>query len=225
MKNIIDFLGRLKRNNYREWFESNKSDYLRAREKFLEVTEKLIDGISVFDPSVKGVAPKDCTFRIYRDARFAKGKEPYHTYMGAYICPQGKKSGYAGYYFHIEPKGGENAGGNFITAGIYQPDSDALKSIREDIMDRPEEFLAAVEKAKAFSLFTDEKLKRCPNGFSPDDPMAEYLKLKHLYLDCSVSDSFLCRKDAVEQMVARFETTREFVEFLNRAARYAFEER
>ena len=42
-------------------------------------------------------------FRINRDIRFSKDKSPYKTNFGASINKGGKKSIFAGYYFHCEP--------------------------------------------------------------------------------------------------------------------------
>ena len=42
-------------------------------------------------------------FRINRDVRFSKDKSPYKTNLGASMDKGGKKSGLAGYYFHLEP--------------------------------------------------------------------------------------------------------------------------
>ena len=69
---------------------------------FDSFTEQLILGIQSFDSNINNLSVKDCTYRIYRDARFSKDKTPYKTHMGAFISPNGKKSGYSGYYFHIE---------------------------------------------------------------------------------------------------------------------------
>jgi uncharacterized protein (DUF2461 family) len=37
------------------------------------------------------------------DVRFSKDKSPYKNNFGAYINKGGKKSIYAGYYFHCQP--------------------------------------------------------------------------------------------------------------------------
>ncbi|MDD2611849.1 MAG: DUF2461 domain-containing protein, partial [Bacteroidales bacterium] len=105
MKTILSFLNQISDNNNKSWFDAHKSEYVAANETFNSFIEKLIVGIASFDPSIKGITVKDCTYRFYRDIRFSTNKMPYKTHFGAYICPYGKKSGYAGYYFHIEPKG------------------------------------------------------------------------------------------------------------------------
>ena len=103
MKQVVEFLTLLHENNDKAWFDSHKEMYKRALSCFEVFTAKLIDGIAAFDPSVRGLTVKDCTWRIYRDTRFSPDKTPYKTHMGAFVAPRGKKGGYSGYYFHVEP--------------------------------------------------------------------------------------------------------------------------
>ncbi len=135
MKQILDFLSDLRANNNREWFNANKSRYKEAEAKFGELGERLIGLVGGFDPSVRGLTLRDCTYRIYRDTRFSHDKTPYKTHFGLYICPGGKKSGNAGYYFHVEPTGvggesdgggGGMIGGHLLDAGIYMPEPAVL---------------------------------------------------------------------------------------------------
>ena len=103
MKEVIDFFRRLHDDNTREWFDAHRAEWTRVKGRFADFTGQLIEGIASFDPEVRGLRPQDCTYRIARDTRFSPDKSPYKTYIGAYIAPKGKKSGFAGYYFHIEP--------------------------------------------------------------------------------------------------------------------------
>ena len=147
MEDIIRFLEQLRRHNNREWFEANKLWYRDVKARFDGLVARLIDAIAAFDPSVAGLAVKDCTYRIYRDTRFSPNKEPYKTHFGAYFCPRGKKSGYAGYYFHVEPQGDGLIGGHLLSAGLYMPEPNVLKSVRDEILDNGERFAAAVRGA------------------------------------------------------------------------------
>ena len=103
MKEVIDFFRRLHDNNDRAWFDAHRAEWAHVKGRFAAFTEQLIAGISEFDPTVRGLRVQDCTYRIARDTRFSPDKSPYKTYIGAYIAPKGKKSGFAGYYFHIGP--------------------------------------------------------------------------------------------------------------------------
>ena len=93
MEDIIRFLEQLRRHNNREWFEANKLWYRDVKARFDGLVARLIDAIAAFDPSVAGLAVKDCTYRIYRDTRFSPNKEPYKTHFGAYFLSSREKVG------------------------------------------------------------------------------------------------------------------------------------
>ena len=224
MKKVIEFLQDIRVNNNREWFEAHKARYKEAQEEFNTFTEKLLAGISGFDPSVRGLTVKDCTYRIYRDVRFSPNKDPYKTHMGAYVCPHGKKSGYAGYYFHIEPGVNGLPGQNFLTSGLYMPEPNVLKSARWEIAENTEEFAASIKKAKGFELGQGNKLKKVPAGFEPGAPYEEYVKLKDIYLERAVSDEFLLQDELAKVVTREFARTYDFISILNKAVGYAFEE-
>lgn len=222
MEKVIGFLTELRENNDREWFEANKKEFKEAQAEFNAFVEQLIEGIASFDSSVRGLAVKDCVYRIYRDVRFSKDKSPYKTHMGAFICPGGRNSGNAGYYFHIEPTHDGMIGANILSGGIYMPSPAAIKSIREDILYNGDQFLEAVKKAQGFVLECRGALKRVPVGFPADHPMSEYLKMKEdMSLYKYVDNDFLLAPRLLERIVAEYEKTAAFVGWLNRAVDYA----
>ena len=224
MQNIIEFLKQLRLHNDRTWFEANKSWYRDAQSQFAAFVEELIAGIARFDSSVQGLAAKDCTYRIYRDTRFSADKTPYKTHMGAYICRGGKKSGFAGYYFHVEPQSDAPVS-HLLSAGIYVPDRDVLESIREEILDNGAAFEASVKRARGFRLYQGNKLKKFPAGFTAEGTYSDYLKLKDFYLEKFVDEDYMLQPDLARKAAADFKKTFDFNERLNRAAAYAFENR
>ena len=131
MKEVIDFFRRLHDNNDRAWFDVHRAEWTHVKGRFAAFTERLIEGISEFDPTVRGLRVQDCTYRIARDTRFSPDKSPYKTYIGAYVAPKGKKSGFAGYYFHIEPCCDSLIWSNALSAGLYCPEPVVLRSVRE----------------------------------------------------------------------------------------------
>ncbi len=224
MKRVLDFLNELRLNNDREWFTANKGRYQEALAVFNAFAERLIAGIGEFDPSVRGLALKDCTYRIYRDTRFSNDKTPYKTHMGVYVCPGGKKSGNGGYYFHIEPGGGGLPGHHLMSAGIYMPEPAVLKSVRDEFFDNGEEVVKALEKAKGFSLDRSNQLKRTPAGYPVGSPYDEYLRQKDFHLVKFFNEDYILADDLAGRAAADFQTTHEFVALLNRAADFAHEE-
>jgi len=86
-KETLEFLKRLDKNNNREWFNAHKDQFIAAKENIAALTGYLISQIAKFDPAISGTLPEDCVFRIYRDIRFSKNKNPYKNNLGAYIAP------------------------------------------------------------------------------------------------------------------------------------------
>jgi len=226
MKNVINFLDLLKDNNNKPWFDAHKSEYLAAQAEFTAFAEKLIAGIAGFDPSVAGLTPKDCMYRIYRDTRFSNNKEPYKNWIGAYVCRGGKKSGYAGYYFHVESRGADYIGANVLAAGLYSPESKILKSVREEILDNGQGFETALKKAAdaGFAMDQSRKLQRVPRDFPPDSPWAEYLKLKEFSIIKPISEKELYSGNLLEKSLEAFRGCKDINDLFNKAITYAYEE-
>lgn len=226
MKQVVDFLTLLHANNNKAWFDAHKESYKQALSCFQGFAEQLIDGIARFDPSVAGLTVKDCTYRIYRDVRFSADKSPYKTHMGVFIAPHGKKAGYAGYYFHLEPVYDEGSWsqGSLLYAGLHCPLPQVLQSVREEIVDHGADIEAAIRAAKGFSLDESDKLKRLPKGYAPGSPYDELLKLKELGIVKRVSLDYVLDEHLLERLLEDFHSTAPLVSQLNRAVQYAYEE-
>ena len=172
---VYTFLADLENNNNREWFNSNKKRYLEAKLLFDNYIGQLIPALSSVDPEIKTLEPKDCVFRIYKDTRFSKDGLPYKTNFGAYMAKGGRKSRYAGYYIHVEPRG------SFIGGGIHMPENDVLKAIRTEIYEDPSSFISLIEDEKFvehYNIYSGDKLKTAPKGYPKDWEYIELLKNK-----------------------------------------------
>lgn len=218
LEKSVNFLKLLKENNNREWYHANKSLYQEAKTEFEHFTEILIHETIKIDKSLTGLEPKDCIFRIFRDVRFSKDKSPYKTNFGTFLCPGGRKSFHAGYYFHIEP------GVSFIAAGIYMPPSNILRAVRKDIVEHYEEYLEILEDPELKSCFGEvsgEKLKTPPRGFARDFEGIEHLKFKSYTLMRSRSDAEIRSSDCLTDVIRHFRVASPFIKFLNEAAKNA----
>lgn len=214
-KTTLDFLKKLKANNKKEWFDTNRSAYETARKDFTSFLELLVPELSGFDNSLKGLEAKKCVFRINRDIRFSNDKTPYKTNFGASISPGGKKSMTPGYYIHIEP------GKSFLAGGVYMPEAPILAAIRQEIDYNAKEFkkiLAAKEFVKYFGGIADEgKLRTAPKGYAKDHPQIELLKNKHFIVVHNFKDDKIHSKDFVKYCLAVFKAMYPFDLFLRRA--------
>lgn len=224
MRETIAFLKELAANNNKQWFDANRARYRVLRNRFEEFTGELIDGIGTFDAEVHGLTPKDCIFRINRDTRFSPDKSPYKTHFGAFICPRGKKSGYAGYYFHVEPKGDGMIGHSLLASGAVCIPPIVLRSIREEIMDNGDQLLASIAAAKGFEIDRTYSLKRTPTGFPTGTPYDDLLKLKDVCLGRTLSEEDLYDEELLAKTLEAFRSTQPFIAQINRAIKFAYEE-
>nr|WP_236716020.1 DUF2461 domain-containing protein [Leptospira interrogans] len=170
----LDFLKKLAKNNNKVWLEKNKESFVKAKEDFENLITELIVGLAKVNPSLTGLDPKKCIFRIYRDVRFSKNKEPYKINFGASIGEVGKDLGRPLFYLHVQP--GEES---FLAGGLYMPDSPTLKKVREYILENSNSIKKIVQDKKflrEFGGLSDMKLKTYPKGFAKDHPDLEWIQ-------------------------------------------------
>ena len=60
-------------------------------------------------------------------------------------------------------------------------------------------------------------LSRVPKGYEPDNPAAEYLKLKSYIAMVSLKDTDLTSKDLVKKTAANFEALQPLINFVNKS--------
>ena len=152
-KELFQFISELRLHNNREWFQANKPRYDLLHRQFIEVVQELINRMTLFEPELAGLTPKDCIFRIYRDIRFSPDKTPYKTHFGAYIAAYGgRKSEYAGYYLHLEP------GASMLAGGVWCPPPALLKLFRKD---RRTDYESRVMRLSRQALLSTAEIIKC----------------------------------------------------------------
>jgi uncharacterized protein (TIGR02453 family) len=213
-QSTIDFLGKLKKNNDREWFNKNRNLYEEAKANFESFIQGFLNYVTAFDPILKGLEPSSCIFRINRDIRFSADKSPYKAHMGAFITRGGRKNGdkFAGYYIHIEP------GASMIAGGAYVPPSPWLAAIRDKIDQEPGTLLKILKNKDFISCFGQlegEKLKKTPRGYPADHPQAELLKMKSYLVVNSVSDNDVVSPGFLNHAVRVAKTMKPLNDYMN----------
>ncbi|WP_313791371.1 DUF2461 family protein [Lacinutrix neustonica] len=98
VKTVLNFLEKLKNNNNREWFADNKSEYERVMKEVKIITTDIYKHLQRHDD-----LEKMKLFRIYRDVRFSKNKQPYKNNFGV-AFHRTKPRFRGGYYLQIEPR-------------------------------------------------------------------------------------------------------------------------
>jgi uncharacterized protein (TIGR02453 family) len=214
MKEILDFLKDLEANNTREWYEQNRSRYDHTRKMFLALTELLIHEIRQFDDEIPLLSPKDCVFRIFRDVRFSHDKRPFKSNYGCSIARGGRKAGFGGYYFHIQP------GESFLAGVIYMPPAEHLHAIRQEIYYHSEAYRQIIEDKLFKSTFEVEhfdKLKTAPKGYPKDWEHLDLIKNRSYAVAHKVSEEELCSSDFITNATSVFKVLHPLNQYLNQA--------
>ena len=152
--------------------------------------------------------------RIYRDIRFSKDKSPYKTYAAAHFWQAKGKDGAApAYFLHVDP------GNSVIGGGIWQPESKALKKIRDKIAGDPKGWGRATTGGALGSTcrMAGESLKRPPAGYDPAHPFIEDIKRKDFAISTPLTDPEVTGDDFLDLVVQRLRATAPFVRFLSNA--------
>ena len=211
----LEFLKDLAANNHKEWMDDNKKRYLMAKDNVIELVADVLSEISHFDPALADLEPKKTLFRINRDIRFSKNKDPYKLNFGASIASGGRKSGNPGYYLNIQPNN------TFVGGGLYQPSSDSLAKVRQEI-DYNGAQLRKVIDNESFKKYYDapyseDKLKTAPRGYPKDHPDLELLQLKHYVFMRSISDDEVVGNNFPQKVAEAFKALHPFNLFLMEA--------
>jgi len=214
----LDFLKALNKNNNKAWFDQNRGKYIKAKSEFELFVSALLQKMILLDNDLEKLEPKHCTFRINRDIRFSKNKTPYKINLSASFNREGKKSIYAGYYFHLQPGGNSFAGG-----GLWMPEPVVLKKLRQEIDYCFPEFNKIIHASpfqKQYGVLErDEKqmLVNVPRGYEKENPAADFLKMKSFVATKNISDSEILRSDLVKEVASAFKALMPLIKFMNRA--------
>ena len=209
-----DFLRQLARNNNRDWFETKRNDYDVARKDFESFIDAVRIGMIPLVPELAAQTGKDAIYRIFRDVRFSKDKTPYKKNFSAYFSKGGRKWAGAGYYLHLEP------GAAFLAGGIWMPEPQLLRKIRQEIDYGYDEWRSIVEQkafVKTFGAMNGDRLTKVPKGYEADNAAAEYLKYKSFIFTAQLPDEIFTAKDSIKKIVAIWKQLSPVIAFLNKA--------
>ena len=208
------FLKELKENNNREWFTERKAIY---EDHLLEPMRLLLadlrrrfreEGLNFYPDPKKGV------FRIYRDTRFSKDKNPYKTNIGAAVPFAGEQKEGIGNYIHIEP------GGCFYGGGAYFMEPAGLRNLRVKIAEDTDHIRSIIARMeKEVGPLHGEKLKRGPAGFDKDHPAMDLLLYTQMWASAPFPDKLATSSELVDWIVNKTRELTDFNAFLYEAIR------
>ncbi len=170
-------LEQLRDNNNREWFHAHKAEiaeHCQAPFAFLLtcVTQELSDH------SIRLSGGKQTMFRLNRDVRFSKNKDPYNYHISGTLTRSGNKNEQGGLvYLRLDPSGGR------LGAGSWGLNAKRMGSIRDQILKSPTKFSDIVEGLGEAGLQFDqtEMLKNMPRGYNQhaEHELAWALRMKN----------------------------------------------
>ncbi|HKC10903.1 MAG TPA: DUF2461 domain-containing protein [Vicinamibacteria bacterium] len=214
---LFRFLGELKAHNERDWFQKNKARYERSvRDPFLRFIADLgprlkkISPEFVADPSPVGGS----MMRIYRDTRFSKDKTPYKVAVAArFSHAKGKEGATPAFYLRVQP------GDCSVGAGIWRPEPNALKRIRQAIVGETKRWQRITQRhdSRSGCGMAGESLRRAPLGFDPNHPCLEDIKRKDFATRAPLDDRRVTSPRFTDDVLDAFQATAPFVEFLTEA--------
>lgn len=219
---LFEFLRDLRRNNKRDWFQQNKERYEE------HVKHPSLRFISEFGPHLRKISTQfdadprpvgGSLFRIYRDVRFSKDKNPYKTSVGIqFRHKQAKDVHCPGFYLHLEPDG------CFVGLGIWHPDGPTLKKIRAFLVENSTKWKRTTggkNFRQSFQL-AGESLKRAPKGYEPDHPLIEDLRRKDFIAFTEISERRLTAPGFLDEYARLCKSGAPFVRFLCEATGVPF---
>ncbi|MBN8739354.1 MAG: TIGR02453 family protein [Lysobacterales bacterium 69-70] len=208
------FLRDLARNNNREWFLANKARYEeQLRTPFLNLLGELQAPLARISPHYRADTRSQggSLFRQHRDTRFSNDKTPYKTWAGARLFHERSRGIEAPvFYLHLQP------GGCFAGGGIWHPQSDALKKIREFLADNP----AAWKKATQSKAFREhltpggETLTRPPRGFDPDHELIADIRRKDFVASAAFDDKLATSAEFKPWLIDTYKRLAPMVDYL-----------
>ena len=215
-KEAVKFIDDLAQNNSTEWMHANKKRYEAYKKDYHSYIGMVLSEMKLLDPSLGNLEVKKCTFRINRDIRFSKNKQPYKTNIGLWFPTNSTKNA-PGYYLHFEK------GNSFVAGGVYCPENTELKKIRKEIeffYDDLNEILTEkkfIEQYKALSVDENNKLKKAPKDFDSNHPAIELLKFKSFTTAQKIDDKLFFQPDFSKIIAQKMIVLKPLNDYLNRA--------
>lgn len=169
LEHTVDFLKQLEKHNSFEWFKENR-DYYEAT--FLIPAQQLVlslgDELRKFSPDLHALPKIDKSiFRLHRDIRFSKNKQPFKTHLGILMWEGDyPKMECSGYYFQL------TKAATFLATGTYMFSKQFLQQYRKVVSDpkKAAELLKLLSSlAKKGYIAGGKSLKKAPRGVAAED--------------------------------------------------------
>ncbi len=206
-KEALEFFKKLEKNNNRDWFNARKKEFKAMEADVKTVYNTIFDGLNKHDD-----IDKVKMFRIYRDVRFSKNKDPYKTHFGGSFH-RTKPRLRGGYYLHIAPDNG-----SFIATGFWQPNKDDLFRIRKEIeMDDSgmRMILSNANFKDTWGEIVGDEVKTAPKGFNKEHKAIDLIKKKQFIFTKKYTDKEVMDPKFLLEVDNSFKTIRPYFDYMS----------
>lgn len=177
----VQFFASLAMNNDKAWFDAHKKEYeTYVKQPAFQFIQSMGARLQDIAPDIQAI-PKinQGLFRLNRDVRFSKDKSPYKTHLGIWLWEgKRKRMENSGFYLHLE---GDKL---LLGVGIYMFPKELMTRYRDAIVDdlMGGRFQKMNETLKKQGIDLKGKhFKKCPRGYDPQHPNAQYLLYNGLH--------------------------------------------
>lgn len=206
-QNVLEFLKNLEQNNNRVWFQDHKAEFKTLEKEVKSGYQLLFEALKTHD-EVDALK----VFRIYRDVRFSKNKQPYKTHFGASIHRM-KPALRGGYYLQIQPNNK-----SFIATGFWDPNKEDLLRIRKEFEVDAEE-MRTILKDKTFKStwghLEGDELKTAPKGFDKNHPDIDLIRKKQFIFTKTFTDEEVTSPNFISKINDDFKVIKPYFNYMS----------
>jgi uncharacterized protein (TIGR02453 family) len=199
------FLKKLAENNDRDWFNERKPEFKAIESEVKKFYNELLSKVHEHD-NIERLK----MFRIYRDVRFSKNKDPYKTHFGGnYIRVKPNLRG--SYYLHIGP------GESFIGTGFWAPEKEDLLRIRQELEVDASEFREILKDKKLQQFWGElggEELKTAPKGFNKEHENIDLIRKKQFVFTKRFTDEEVMSPNFINEVNEAFKSIRPYFDYM-----------
>lgn len=205
--NVLEFFKKLEKNNNRDWFNEHKKEFKTIETDVKKCYASLFNMLKTHDD-----VDQFKMFRIYRDVRFSKNKQPYKTHFGGTFHRK-KPELRGGYYMHIAPNNE-----SFIATGFWEPNAADLYRIRKEFEMDDTEMRAIINHKSFKSVWGDlvgDELKSAPRDFSKDHPAIDLIRKKQYIFVKKYTDVEVLSEDFLKEVNTSFKAVRTYFDYMS----------
>lgn len=206
-EDLFSFLNKLEKNNNRDWFHAHKQEFKQVEKQTKAFYNLVLDALRTHDD-----IDKLKLFRIYRDVRFSKNKQPYKTHFGGSFHRR-KPELRGGYYLHLAPNNQ-----SFIATGFWEPNKADLLRIRKEFEMDDTEIRQIISNKSFKNVWGDlvgDELKTAPRNFDKDHPAIDLIRKKQYIFTKKFTDQEVLSSTFLEEVNTSFKAVKPYFDYMS----------